>query len=146
VALGGLWLIAPVLLGFVGAWLAFPDAALRHEVQGPRAAHGAGVSWWHPLAVGAGAGGVAALVLGMLAWWSGGAAGPGRLAEVGPNAWAVAGVAAATVGVGAIVGSYAARARGIAPGDEPGPSDRAGRPGDPEEPAPQREFIWGAER
>ncbi|RXZ69719.1 DUF6350 family protein [Agromyces albus] len=146
VALGGLWLIAPVLLGFVGAWLAFPDAASGHEVHGPRAVHGAGVSWWHPLAVGAGAGGVAALVLGVLAWWSGGAAGPGRLAEVGPNAWAVAGVAAATVGVGAIVGSYAARARGIAPGDEPGPREREGRPGDPEEPAPPREFIWGAER
>ncbi|MBT2518605.1 hypothetical protein J7E29_14255 [Streptomyces sp. ISL-90] len=145
-ALGGLWLIAPVLLGFVGAWLVYPDAGPAHGSHPLRAAHGAGTSWWHPLGVGAGAGGVAALALGLLSWWSGGAAGPGRLAEVGPNAWAVAAVAAATVGVGAIVGSYAARARGTAPDHEAGKRDETGLPGDPAEPASQREFIRGAER
>jgi hypothetical protein len=51
-------------------------------------------------------------VLGLLAWWSGGAAGPGRLANVGPNPWPVAGVAAVTVGIGAIAGGYAAWVRG----------------------------------
>ena len=37
------------------------------------------------VASGAGIGAVAAILLGVLAWWSGGAAGPGRLAVVGPN-------------------------------------------------------------
>jgi hypothetical protein len=50
--------------------------------------------------------------MGLLAWWSGGAAGPGRLADVGPMPLPVAGVAAATVGIGALVGTYAARFRG----------------------------------
>jgi hypothetical protein len=68
--------------------------------------------WWAPLAVAAGAAVAAAVVLGLLAWWSGGAAGPGRLADVGPAPLPVAGIAAATVGLGALVGGYAARLRG----------------------------------
>jgi len=80
--------------------------------------------WWAPLAVAAGAAATAAVVLGLLAWWSGGAAGPGRLADVGPVPLAVAGVAAATVGIGALVGGYAARLRGRGTGD-PGASEPA---------------------
>ncbi|WP_448810886.1 cell division protein PerM [Agromyces bauzanensis] len=100
---GALWLLAPVLLAFVGAWLVSTDPAVARE--------GARASWWAPLVTALGAAAVAAIVLGLAAWWSGGAAGPGRLAEVGPQPWAVAGVAAATVGIGAIVGGYAAWAR-----------------------------------
>jgi uncharacterized iron-regulated membrane protein len=71
-----------------------------------------------PLAVAVGAAASAALVLGLLAWWSGGAVGPGRLAEVGPQPSAVAAVAAATVGIGSLVGGYAARLRRVvAPSD-----------------------------
>jgi hypothetical protein len=134
--LGTLWLIAPVLLGFVGAWLVSSDSANGR-------AHSRSSSWM-PLAVGVGAAAAAALVLGLLAWWSGGAAGPGRLATVGPDPWSVAGVAAATVGLGAIVGGYAARARSAR---EPEPERGLGRPRADDEPAAgHREFVWGADR
>ncbi|WP_173923627.1 DUF6350 family protein [Agromyces sp. Marseille-P2726] len=104
-ALGALWLIAPVLLGFVGAWAVARDAGpVRDRPLRPS-------GWWVPLAVAAGAAASSALVLGLLAWWSGGAAGPGRLAEVGPEPLPVAAVAAATIGIGALAGGYAARLR-----------------------------------
>lgn len=104
-ALGSLWLIVPVLFGFVGGWLVGSGEDPDRDV--PRAA-----GWWGPLAVAVAASVVAGVVMGLLAWWSGGAAGPGRLADVGPMPLPVAGVAAATVGVGALVGTYAARFRG----------------------------------
>ena len=133
-ALGALWLIVPVLLGFVGAWLVAADPGVA------RAGAGARTSWWMPLAVGVGAAAAAAIVLGLLAWWSGGAAGPGRLAEVGPDPWPVAGVAAATVGLGAIVGGYAALARS-AREPEPVPFRADDRPE-----TAHREFVWGSDR
>jgi hypothetical protein len=94
-----------VLFGFVGAWLVGSGDDPDRDV--PRAA-----GWWAPLAVAVGASVVAGTVMGLLAWWSGGAAGPGRLADVGPAPLPVAGVAAVTVGIGALVGVYAARFRG----------------------------------
>lgn len=120
--LGALWLIVPVLLGFVGAWVARSGAVVERgasssDVVGRRA----DAPWWRPAAVGVAAGVVAAIVLGMLAWWSGGAAGPGRLVEVGPDPWPIAIVAAVTVGVGAIAGGYAAWVRGRGDGYVPDP-------------------------
>ncbi|WP_438856411.1 cell division protein PerM [Agromyces sp. M3QZ16-3] len=113
--LGVLWLALPVLLGFGGAVLV--GRGKRERDREP---------WWATLAVGAGAGVVAGLVLGVLAWGSGGAAGPGHLVEVGPDALLVAGVTAASVGVGAIAGAFAARARSLdAVG---GPAESGGRP------------------
>jgi hypothetical protein len=47
---------------------------------------------------------VAGVELGLLAWWSSGAMGPGRLHDVGPNPWLVGSIAAAEVAVAAIVG------------------------------------------
>ncbi|HEU0183291.1 MAG TPA: DUF6350 family protein, partial [Agromyces mariniharenae] len=104
-ALGALWLIVPVLFGFVGGWLVGGGEDSDRDV--PRAA-----GWWAPLAVAVAASVVAGVVMGLFAWWSGGAAGPGRLADVGPAPLPVAMVAAATVGIGALVGAYAARFRG----------------------------------
>jgi hypothetical protein len=130
--LGALWLIVPVLLAFAGAWLVSAERPARRA--------GTRTSWWMPLAVGVGAAAASAIVLGLLAWWSGGAAGPGRLAEVGPDPWPVAGVAAATVGLGAIVGGYAAWTRSARePDGEPFRAD------DGLETA-RREFVWGADR
>ncbi|GAA2046274.1 hypothetical protein GCM10009819_37670 [Agromyces tropicus] len=111
--LGVLWLALPVLLGFLGAALVARSKPERDDEP-----------WWATLAVGAGSGVVAGLVLGVMAAASAGAAGPGRLADVGPDALLVAGVAAASVGVGAIAGAFAARSR-----------SRHGRP-DEEEPPP----------
>lgn len=98
--LGVLWLALPVLLGFGGAVLVGRGKPERDTEP-----------WWATLAVGVGSGVVAGVVLGVLAWGSGGAVGPGNLAVVGPDPLLVAGVAAASVGVGAIAGAFAARAR-----------------------------------
>jgi hypothetical protein len=98
--LGVLWLALPVLLGFAGA-IAVAASVPVHE----------DAPWWTTLAVGLGAGAVSGALLGVFAAWSGGAAGPGRLAEVGPDALLVAAAAAASVGVGAVAGVFAARAR-----------------------------------
>ena len=101
--LGALWLIVPLLLGFLGAWIVRGHGDDERRADAP---------WWRPAVIGVVAAVVAGAVLGLLAWWSGGAAGPGRLADVGPDPWPVAGVAALTVGIGAIAGGYAAWTRG----------------------------------
>lgn len=114
--LGVLWLLVPVMLGFAGAWfvLGRADPEPATDARG-----GVGSQpWWYPVALGAGAGVVAGIVMGLLAWWSGGAAGPGRLAVVGPDPLAVGLVAAATVGLGAIAGGIAAWVRLRAPAPE----------------------------
>ncbi|MFF2275403.1 DUF6350 family protein [Agromyces sp. NPDC058126] len=105
--LGVLWLLVPVVLGFAGAWFVLGRESASVASTEARGDVGS-EPWWYPVAVGAGAGVVAGIVMGLLAWWSGGAAGPGRLAVVGPDPWAVALVAAATVGVGAIAGGVTA--------------------------------------
>ncbi|HEY9366274.1 MAG TPA: DUF6350 family protein [Agromyces sp.] len=113
---GALWLVVPVLLGFLGAWLVVPTrSSSEWNPRGGR--DDVRDAWWFPVVIGIGSGAVAGLVLGLLAWWSGGAVGPGRLAEVGPDPLAVGGVAALVFGVGAIVGAYSARARGRSEGD-----------------------------
>ncbi|GGR15787.1 DUF6350 family protein [Agromyces mediolanus] len=129
--MSALWLLVPVLAAFVGAYLvtriarqgadasavlaAGRDASSDHRAEDGRRPEpdpgSASAPWWHPLVVGLAAGVLAGLVLGLGAWWSGGAIGPGRLADTGPNGWAVAGVAALTVAVGAVVGGFTARAR-----------------------------------
>jgi hypothetical protein len=98
--LGVLWLALPVLLGFAGAIAVAASVPVHEEAP-----------WWANLATGLGAGLVAGALLGVFAAWSGGAAGPGRLAEVGPEALLVAASAAASVGAGAVAGVFAARAR-----------------------------------
>lgn len=116
--LGVLWLALPVLLGFAGAIAVAASVPVHEEAP-----------WWANLAAGLGAGLVAGALLGVFAAWSGGAAGPGRLSEVGPDALLVAASAAASVGVGAVAGVFAARARArnsvVAeprePSDEPSP-------------------------
>jgi hypothetical protein len=47
---------------------------------------------------------VAGILLGVLAWWSGGAIGPGRLVEVGPNPLLVGVIATVEVGIAACAG------------------------------------------
>ncbi len=53
---------------------------------------------------GIGIGVVAGLLLGLAAWWSSGAIGPGRLVEAGPNPLLIGSLAAAETGIAAIVG------------------------------------------
>ena len=75
---GAAWLVLllPLGVGFVVGFLSYPR--IRSAIR----------DWWAVL-VGIASGAVAGLVLGLLAWASSGAAGPGRLAEIGPDGVAV---------------------------------------------------------
>lgn len=93
-AFGFLGLLVPVLIGFFAATLVRPRlvAAL------------AGRSLVRRLLAAVGIGVVAGVTLGLLAWFSGGAIGPGRLADVGPNPWLVAVFATVEVTIAAAIG------------------------------------------
>jgi hypothetical protein len=92
---GFLGLLVPILIGFIAAVVSrqrmrlpgIPDPGRLAQVLG-----------------GVGIGLLAGLLLGLLAWWSGGAIGPGRLADVGPNPLLVGALAAAEVSVAAVLG------------------------------------------
>lgn len=90
-AWGFLGLLAPVIVGFlVGALL---GPRVRRELGGVRL-----------FIAGIGMGIVGGGILGLLAWFSGGAAGPGRLAQVGPDPIAVGLLAAIEIGLAASIG------------------------------------------
>ena len=91
---GFVGLIVPIAAGFLAGALLLP----RLESRGVRSVVGAGL----------GTGVIAGLVLGILAAVSGGAAGPGRLADVGPDALAVGLWVALEVGLAATAGLFAA--------------------------------------
>ncbi|MEY9952660.1 DUF6350 family protein [Leifsonia sp. EB34] len=92
--------IVPLLAGFLAAAL----------LRGTRRAQPDGVVALVLTALGIGV--VAGVELGLLAWWSSGALGPGRLHDVGPNPWLVGALAAEEVAVAAVIGLVAgARAR-----------------------------------
>ena len=99
---GFVGLLVPVLVGFVFAvvtrqFLAQPGMPERTTLE-------------HVL-TGLGMGVVGGALLGLLAWWSAGAMGPGRLVEVGPNPLLVGALAAAEIGVAAALGMLAGRVR-----------------------------------
>jgi hypothetical protein len=87
--------LVPLLAGFVAA--ALLRATRKANVDGPLAL----------LLTALGIGVVAGIQLGLLAWWSSGALGPGRLHDVGPNPWLVGALGAAEVGVAAVIGLLA---------------------------------------
>ncbi|MCI0159181.1 hypothetical protein KNO15_20970 [Leifsonia shinshuensis] len=87
--------LVPLLAGFLAA--ALLRATRRAQVDGALAL------FLTALGIGA----VAGIQLGLLAWWSSGALGPGRLHDVGPNPWLVGAIAAAEVAVAAVIGLLA---------------------------------------
>jgi len=97
-AFGFLGLLVPVVTGFLVGAMVGPG--LRRRVEG-RAVVVTGVL--------AGVGG--GVVLGMLAWASAGSAGPGRLATVGPDPWAVGAWASIELAVALTIGMYASLKR-----------------------------------
>ncbi|TFW00036.1 cell division protein PerM [Leifsonia flava] len=100
-AIGVLGVLVPIAFGVLAGWLAhrrLPSSATSLHLAG----------------VGAGIGILAGLALGLLAWWSGGAIGPGRLAAVGPDPWLVGLLAAAEIAVPAVLAMLAAGWRGSA--------------------------------
>lgn len=91
---GFVGLLAPIIAGFlVGAIL---GAGVRRRLEGPRVVVAA-------LLMGV----VAGVILGVLSWFASGGLGPGRLADVGPNPWAVGLWAALEIGVAATIGVLA---------------------------------------
>lgn len=101
-ALGFLGLLIPVVAGFL-VGVAVRPGLLR------RLGDGASVVWL--VVTGVGVGVVGGVLFGLLAWASGGAAGPGRLADVGPNPWLVGLFAALEFGAPAILGLLAGAPR-----------------------------------
>ncbi|MEO7124157.1 MAG: DUF6350 family protein, partial [Lacisediminihabitans sp.] len=101
-AFGFLGLLIPVLCGFLAALVIRPRI-LRTVGDAHR-------TRWMLVAgfVMAIAGGV---VLGMLAWASAGAAGPGRLADVGPSPLLVGAFAALEIGIAATIGLFSGGSR-----------------------------------
>ncbi|KQV07257.1 cell division protein PerM [Leifsonia sp. Root112D2] len=92
---GFIGLVVPLICGYLAGVL------VRSRVAAvPGSARTAG--WSAATALGIGA--VAGIQLGLLAWWSAGAFGPGRLHEVGPNPWLVGVLAAIEVAVAAAIG------------------------------------------
>ncbi len=97
--------------GFVGLAVPLATAFLVGAVLGPRVKReldGIAV-----VVAGVASGIVGGGILGLLAWASSGAAGPGRLVDVGPDPWAVGGWAALQLAIGCTGGLLASR-RGIA--------------------------------
>lgn len=92
-SLGLVGILVPLLAGFLAA-------VLLRSTTSTRGMGGIRAKLLVALAIGV----VAGVELGLLAWWSSGALGPGRLHDVGPNPWLVGGIAAAEVAVAAAIG------------------------------------------
>lgn len=105
-AFGFVGLLVPIIAAFLIGALLYPRLAPELDVDNR-------VRWLvgSGLAIGVTSG----LLMGLLAWVSGGAAGPGRLAQVGPDALAVAGFAALEIGLAATAGLLAASRRSGVP-------------------------------
>ncbi|TFB66040.1 hypothetical protein E3N86_01355 [Cryobacterium sp. Hz7] len=133
-AFGFVGLLVPLLVGFLAAVI------LRQ-----RATADVPPSISERLLTGLGTGFVAGVLLGLLAWWSGGALGPGRLVEVGPNPLLVGALVALEVGIAACLGlltpaptvgengsgrGATGEMPGTKPGTKPATASRAARSGD----------------
>jgi hypothetical protein len=105
-AFGFVGLLVPVVGGFLAGALLWPR--LARPLAGSPAAR------WI-VATGLGMGVVGGLLLGLLALVASGAAGPGRLAQVGPDPLAVGLWAALEIGAAALLGLFAASRRASVP-------------------------------
>ena len=101
-AYGFVGLLVPVLIGFVFG------VVTRQRLDRPGMPERTTVE---QVLTGLGIGVVSGALLGLLAWSSAGAMGPGRLVEVGPNPLLVGALAAAEIGVAAALGLLAGRVR-----------------------------------
>jgi hypothetical protein len=101
-AFGFAGLLVPVVAGFLVGALVYPRLARELDVDNS--------ALWI-LGAGVGSGVVAGALFGLLAWFSGGAAGPGRLEQVGPDPLSVAAFAALEVAIATTLGLAAAARR-----------------------------------
>ena len=98
---GFVGIIVPVIVGYLAAFLVRPGL-IRDIGEGHIG---------RLVAVGLGMGVVGGVLMGLLAWFSAGAAGPGRLVDVGPSPFAVGGLAALEIGVAAAIALVASGRR-----------------------------------
>lgn len=110
-AAGAALLAVPALAGLAAGWLlnrrlTRPRPPRPGESAPPRREP----PWLLVIGSAALAGPVAGLMLGVLAWASGGSLGDGRMAEIGPVPWQVALVGAGVVAVAATIGAALGRA------------------------------------
>lgn len=99
---GFLGVLVPIAAGFAAAWFIAP--ALFRSLS---ASLGSAPTfkWLFFTVVGIAV--VGGILIGFMAWASGGAAGPGRLVDVGPNALRTGGIAALELCIAASLGMYA---------------------------------------
>lgn len=102
-AWGFLGLLVPVVAGFLIGAILRPRLKLGFAGKPP-------LRW--QIATGALIGACAGIILGLLAWFSAGSAGPGRLAEIGPNPLLVGLLTLLEVGIAATLGLIVASAGG----------------------------------
>ena len=102
-ALAALLLALPLAAGMAAGWL-----LARRQLRAGEVAPGRR-GWFALLGAAALAGPVSGVLLGVAAMVSGGPIGSGRLTEIGPSGWPVAGVACLVVGVGAAAAAAATR-------------------------------------
>lgn len=100
-AWGFVSILLPVAAGFIAAMVIRP----RLTAQLGGLSH---ATWLTVAALGMGL--VGGVVMGFLAWASGGAAGPGRLVDVGPHFWLTGAIAAVEIGIAALLGMAAGSA------------------------------------
>lgn len=105
-AFGFVGLVVPVIAAFLVGAILGPDARRTLERR-------------ELILVALGIGLVGGIILGLLAWLSGGSAGPGRLMTVGPNPWAVGGWGALEFAVASLAGLLASLRRPPAEGRRP---------------------------
>ncbi|SCL39971.1 hypothetical protein GA0070624_6753 [Micromonospora rhizosphaerae] len=113
--LGAGLLAVPVLAGMAAGWL------LARRLLRAAAEDRVVVGWGALLAPAALSGPVAGMLLGAAAAISGGPLGGGRLAEMGPVPWQVAGVATAVIAVGALLGAATTKSLARPSGADPAP-------------------------
>lgn len=99
---GFVGLLVPIAAGFLVAAILRPRLVDALDVDRPQL-------WL--AGIGAGAGVVGGLLLGVLSWAASGSAGPGRLAEVGADPIAIAVVGGLEIGASCVVGFLVARGR-----------------------------------
>jgi len=105
-AFGFVGLLVPVVAGFLAAIVVQP-----HLARGLGTAHR--TRW--TVATGIGMGIVGGLILGLLAWFSAGAAGPGRFVDVGPDPILVGTSVAVEIAIAATIGLFTAGRRPRSP-------------------------------
>ena len=99
-ALGFVGLLVPVVIGFLVAALLRPRLVEQLDVERP---------WAWLLSIGLGTGVVGGVLLGAIVWAASGAAGPGRLSQVGADPVATGLFAALEIGVAASIGLLVSR-------------------------------------